>query len=242
MVSNKNINELANKFESTFSDGNGVELGNRLRTEDESIAEELIGMALRNEKFPMDANMYNVKADIIIKPGMSNEEWANGYVDAQNIETQEEFQQALKDDLFYFISDNLNRTNISVKIYDSLKEWLEKHGTVEYLAQEMEKAYEPQEFEEVIKIEASTEVEEKVKHALSEEGFPPNTDVKNVDYLIANPKITATYEGLAERHIDDVESSGSVQGYINSRFYKDIIRDNAFSFDVEITTDPEDLY
>lgn len=241
MATEKQIQEVASNFESTFGDGNGTELGNRLRTEDEATAEEIVDQFLRAEQFPMDANIYNVNVDIIIQSGMSNELWAESYIDAHDITTSEEIQRAKSEDMFYFINDNLDKTKIFVKVNESLREWLEEHGTVEYLAQEMEKAYEPQELEEIIPIEASTEVMEKLRNALSEEGFPSDVDVDEVEYLIANVKLTATYEALAERHIDDIEASGSVQSYIRNQFYTDIINENVFDFDVEITSDPEDF-
>lgn len=239
MATKRQIEELASRFSNEFSDG--VELGQKFRADDEKTAEEITDQALRSEKFPIDANMYNTKIDIIISNGMSDEEWAESYIEAHNIGTSEEFQQALNDDLYFFIADNLNKTKISVKIHDSLKEWLEKHGTVEYLAEEMEKAYEENELEEIIPVEDKTEVDEKLRQALSEEGFPSDTDVDEIEYLINNVKLTTTYEALAEKHIDDIESSGSVQNYINNRFYQDIIKDDAYNFEVEITSDPEEF-
>ncbi len=238
MATEKQIETLTNEFDKIFSDK--LELGDRLRTEDEVIAEEITDQALRSEKFPIDANMYNTQIDILIDSGMSTEEWAKSYLDAHNIESREDFQNALNDDLYYFVIDNLEKTKINVIIRESLKEWLEKHGTIEYLTQEMEKAFEPSELEYLIEVEAPTVVNEKLREALREEGFPPNTDVSELEYDITDVKLTATFEGLAEKHIDDIESSGGVSSYINNRFEKDIISDEAYSFDVEILSDPED--
>lgn len=235
------IKDLTKKFEDLFEEGNGSEIGSRFSSDGEATAENIVDNALKSEAFPIDANMYNVKNTIYIKPGMSTREWAESYIDAKEIETNEEFQSALNDDLYYFVADNLDKTAIEVKIEDSLSEWLEKHGTVEYLEKKMEKAYEPIEFEEIIKFEADTSVQEKVNLAITEEGFPPNTTYEDVEYLITDVKLTETFESLAERHIDDVEPSGSVTNYINNRFYKDIIKDDVFTFEVEITSDPEDF-
>lgn len=238
MATEKQIETLTNEFDKIFSDK--LELGDRLRTEDEVIAEEITDQALRSEKFPIDANMYNTQIDILIDSGMSTEEWAKSYLDAHNIESREDFQNALNDDLYYFVIDNLEKTKINVIIRESLKEWLEKHGTIEYLTQEMEKAFEPSELEYLIEVEAPTVVNEKLREALREEGFPPNTDVSELEYNITDVKLTATFEGLAEKHIDDIESSGGVSNYISNRFEKDIISDEAYSFDIEILSDPED--
>lgn len=238
MATEKQIETLTNEFDKIFSDK--LELGDRLRTEDEVIAEEITDQALRSEKFPIDANMYNTQIDILIDSGMSTEEWAKSYLDAHNIESREDFQNALNDDLYYFVIDNLEKTKINVIIRESLKEWLEKHGTIEYLTQEMEKAFEPSELENLIEVEAPTVVNEKLREALREEGFPPNTDVSELEYDITDVKLTATFEGLAEKHIDDIESSGGVSSYISNRFEKDIISDEAYSFDIEILSDPED--
>lgn len=238
MATEKQIETLTNEFDKIFSDK--LELGDRLRTEDEVIAEEITDQALRSEKFPIDANMYNTQIDILIDSGMSTEEWAKSYLDAHNIESREDFQNALNDDLYYFVTDNLEKTKINVIIRESLKEWLEKHGTIEYLTQEMEKAFEPSELENLIEVEAPTVVNEKLREALREEGFPPNTDVSELEYDITDVKLTATFEGLAEKHIDDIESSGGVSSYISNRFEKDIISDEAYSFDIEILSDPED--
>lgn len=238
MATEKQIETLTNEFDKIFSDK--LELGYRLRTEDEVIAEEITDQALRSEKFPIDANMYNTQIDILIDSGMSTEEWAKSYLDAHNIESREDFQNALNDDLYYFVIDNLEKTKINVIIRESLKEWLEKHGTIEYLTQEMEKAFEPSELEYLIEVEAPTVVNEKLREALREEGFPPNTDVSELEYNITDVKLTATFEGLAEKHIDDIESSGGVSNYISNRFEKDIISDEAYSFDIEILSDPED--
>lgn len=238
MATEKQIETLTNEFDKIFSDK--LELGDRLRTEDEVIAEEITDQALRSEKFPIDANMYNTQIDILIDSGMSTEEWAKSYLDAHNIESREDFQNALNDDLYYFVTDNLEKTKINVIIRESLKEWLEKHGTIEYLTQEMEKAFEPSELEYLIEVEAPTVVNEKLREALREEGFPPNTDVSELEYDITDVKLTATFEGLAEKHIDDIESSGGVSNYISNRFEKDIISDEAYSFDIEILSDPED--
>ena len=238
MATEKQIEKLTKEFDKTFSDK--LELGYRLHIEDEVIAEEITDQALRSEKFPIDANMYNTQIDILIDSGMSTEEWAKSYLDAHNIESREDFQNALNDDLYYFVIDNLEKTKINVIIRESLKEWLEKHGTIEYLTQEMEKAFEPSELEYLIEVEAPTVVNEKLREALREEGFPPNTDVSELEYDITDVKLTATFEGLAEKHIDDIESSGGVSSYISNRFEKDIISDEAYSFDIEILSDPED--
>lgn len=238
MATEKQIEKLTKEFDKTFS--NKLELGNRLRIEDEATSEEITDQALRSEKFPIDANMYNIQIDILIDSGMSTEEWAKSYLDAHNIESREDFQNALNDDLYYFVIDNLEKTKINVIIRESLKEWLEKHGTIEYLTQEMEKAFEPSELENLIEVEAPTVVNEKLREALREEGFPPNTDVSELEYDITDVKLTATFEGLAEKHIDDIESSGGVSSYISNRFEKDIISDEAYSFDIEILSDPED--
>ena len=238
MATEKQIETLTNEFDKIFSDK--LELGDRLRTEDEVIAEEITDQALRSEKFPIDANMYNTQIDILIDSGMSTEEWAKSYLDAHNIESREDFQNSLNDDLYYFVTDNLEKTKINVIIRESLKEWLEKQGTIEYLTQEMEKAFEPSELENLIEVEAPTVVNEKLREALREEGFPPNTDVSELEYDITDVKLTATFEGLAEKHIDDIESSGGVSSYISNRFEKDIISDEAYSFDIEILSDPED--
>lgn len=238
MATEKQIEKLTKEFDKTFS--NKLELGNRLRIEDEATAEEITDQALRSEKFPIDANMYNTQIDILIDSGMSTEEWAKSYLDAHNIESREDFQNALNDDLYYFVIDNLEKTKINVIIRESLKEWLEKHGTIEYLTQEMEKAFEPSELENLIEVEAPTVVNEKLREALREEGFPPNTDVSELEYDITDVKLTATFEGLAEKHIDDIEYSGGVSSYISNRFEKDIISDEAYSFDIEILSDPED--
>lgn len=107
MATEKQIETLTNEFDKIFSDK--LELGYRLRTEDEVIAEEITDQALRSEKFPIDANMYNTQIDILIDSGMSTEEWAKSYLDAHNIESREDFQNALNDDLYYFVIDNLEK-------------------------------------------------------------------------------------------------------------------------------------
>lgn len=239
-LSEVKIKQLEDKFEETFDDSNGLELGIRFRADDEATAEEIIDEALQAESFPMDANMYNVKADILIHKGMSEGDWAEHYIDAHDIDDNN-FSTTLNDDLYYFISENLDKTAIEVQIKENLVEWLDKHGTVDYLEKKMEDNYEEIEIQEMIEHEEKIEVLQKVEEALKEEGFPESVTPNMVDYGVYDVKLTETFESLAERHIDDVESHGGVTKYIDNQFYKDIINDNVFTFKVEILSDREDF-
>lgn len=239
-INEAKIKQIEDKFEETFNDGNGLELGQRFRTDDEATAEDIIDQALQAESFPMDANMYNVNADILIHKGMSEENWAEHYINVHDIDDAK-FQSALNADLYYFISENLEKTQIEVDIKDNLAEWLDKHGTVEYLEKKMEDNYEEIEIREIIENEEKIEVQQKVQEALKEEGFPENVTPNMVEYSVYDVKLTETFESLAERHIDEVESYGGVTKYIDNQFYKDIINDNVFTFSVEILSDREDF-
>lgn len=240
-LSESKIKELEKKFEETFGESNGLELGGRFRTDDEYTAEDIIDQALKSESFPMDANMYNVSADILIHSGMSNEDWAEHYVNVHDVSNNEEFQLAITDDLYYFITENLEKTKIEVDIKDDLATWLDKHGTVEYLEKKMEDNYDVLEIQEIIEQSSQIEIQQKVKEALNEEGFPSNVEPQQVDYGIYDIKLTETFESLAERHIDDIEKYGGVSKYIKDQFYNDIITDNVITYSVDILSDREDF-
>lgn len=240
-LSEAKIKQLENKFDEAFDDSDGLALGHRFTTDDEATAEDIIDQALKSESFPMDANMYNVKADILIHRGMSSADWAEYYVNEKDISDEDKFQTALNDDLYYFITENLEKTSIEVKIKDNLAEWLDKHGTVEYLESKMEKEYEVIVLQEMIELQEPIEVQQKVQQTLSEEGFPENVTADDVDYSVYDIKLTESFESLAERHIDDIEQHGGVTKYIKDQFYKDIVDDNLYTFNVEITSDREDF-
>ncbi|OEK58871.1 hypothetical protein [Staphylococcus equorum] len=240
-ISEAKIKQLENKFDEAFDDNNGLELGKRFRTDDEATAEEIIDQALKSESFPMDANIYNVTADILIHKGRSTEDWAEHYINDKDISDEESFQTALNDDVYYFISENLEKTQIEVDIRDNLAVWLDKHGTVEYLESKMENEYEVIIIQEMIELQEPIEVQQKVKQALSEEGFPENVTADDVDYSVYDIKLTESFESLAERHIDDIEKHGGVDKYIKEQFYKDIINENLYTFSVDIESDREDF-
>ncbi|MDK7284287.1 methylmalonyl-CoA mutase family protein [Staphylococcus pettenkoferi] len=240
-LSDTQIEELAEKFEETFNEGNGKELGARFRVDDEATSEDIIDQALMSENFPMDANMYNVETEILIHSGMSTEDWAEEYIEAHNVSNDEEFQFALNDDLYDFITENLEKTSIEVNIKESLATWLEEHGTVEYLEQEMEKNYEVIIMQELIEQSSDYEIHQKVKEALNEEGFPDEVRPEDVDYGVYDIKLTESFESLAERHIDDIEQYGGVSQYIKDEFHQDIIDDEAYTFSVSIESDREDF-
>lgn len=240
-LSETKINQLEKKFDEMFSEGEGSIIGRRFMSEDEATSEDIIDQALRTEKFPMDANMYNVKSEIYIHKGRSEQDWAEHFIEEQNV-NEENFQAKVNDEeLYYFITENLDKTNIQVEIKENLAEWLDKHGTVEYLEKKMEDEYEAIILQEFIETEDSVEVRQKAEQTLKEEGFPEHVTVNMVDYSVYDVKLTETFESLAERHIDDIERYGGVSKYIKNQFYKDIAKDNVYTFNVEILSDREDF-
>lgn len=232
-------NQLADKFSQIFSEEK-YELGQRLRTEDEVTYERIIDQALKAEAFPIDANAFNVEHTLFINQGQSAEQWANDFIEETQISTAEEFNNAINHHLYPHIFDNLDKTSLNVEIKEDLQHWLEKHGTVEYLEEEMQKEFDVHEFEEYIMQEDDDKKKEKIKEALREEGFPEKLNPDDVNYLINNIRLKVSFEELAERHIDEVEASGGVTPYLNNRFYKDILNANAYDYDVEITEDIQD--
>src|SRR5699024_12681435 len=97
------IKQIEDKFEETFNDANGLEVGQRFRTDDEATAEDIIDQALQAESFPMDANMNNLNADILIQKGMSEENWAEHNINVHDKEDTK-YQSELNNDLYSFIS------------------------------------------------------------------------------------------------------------------------------------------
>ncbi|HGO1493021.1 TPA: hypothetical protein ACK0CK_002644 [Staphylococcus aureus] len=237
-ITNHGIELLGQKFEGLFTS----ELGHQFASEEEYLADQIIDYALKDEGFPIDANMYNVKASIQISSKIQGEDWAEDYVESQDLETDEELQQINENDLIGYIFDNMDKVDVVVNIDDSLEEWLEEHGTVEYLEEKMEDAFDELEFIELIEQNAKNDsaIIEKTEEALREEGFPDNVTASDVDIYASNVKLTVPFETIAEHHIDDIESSGGVSNYINNKFYDDILNEGLYDFDLEIASDIED--
>ena len=107
----------------------------------------------------------------------------------------------------------------------------------------MEIYYDPTELEEMIRQNNDEVVYEKVKEQLLEEGFPEDVTPDDVDFIIYDAKLEKTFDDLAVEFIDDVNQNyNTVQDYLKTQFYMDIVRnDRNYDFEVELTTDPEDF-
>lgn len=240
-ITNKQFESITEQFEKAFANN---EIGDLLRTEDEPTYEYIVNEALEEEGFPQDANHYNVNHTLMVSEGTSLEDWTERFVNDFNIETSEEVKVAnTEDNVNAYILDNIDNTKTDVLINDELEEWIEEHGTEEYLEQRMEEFFDEHEFGEMLEQNATDEVNEKIKEALQDEGFPENTKPDDVSYLVDynSIKIEIPFADLAEQHIDDVESQGTVQNYLERRFYEDILDTGKYDFDIEVTSDPEDF-
>lgn len=234
---------LEGYFEVAFSN-QGLELAEQLQMDDEVTYEDIVDDALTAQAFPKDANHYNVTHRLNINAGQSIEKWAEDFIDEEGIENNEDFNTLVSQyDVQYFILNHIDRTQTHVEIIDDLEEWIEHHGTEEYLEKRMEQHYDSHEFEEIIAQEDTDKVLDKVRESLKDEGFPDSVEPSDVTYLIDTNsiKITIPFQDLASQHIDDVESNGTVQGYLDNQFYSDIINADKYDFEVEVTSDVEDF-
>ena len=200
---------------------------------------------LRMEGFPKEATHENVKYMYKIENKLSLDMWVEMFVMRYDLEgaSDVDVEKCVDDDFLVLevILENIESVDLKLIIQESLATWLEEHGTVEYLEQEMEKNYEVIIMQELIEQSSDYEIHQKVKEALNEEGFPDEVRPEDVDYGVYDIKLTESFESLAERHIDDIEQYGGVSQYIKDEFHQDIIDDEAYTFSVSIESDREDF-
>lgn len=233
--------QITKTFEELFSDN---QIATLLEQEDEPTYEYFVNDALEAQGFPVDANHYNTDVSMIISSGISYEDWTERYINDLNIETATDLQVANdENNVSAYILDNINSTNVDVLVDNELEEWIEEHGTEEYLEQRMEEYFDFLEFGELLEQEATDEVNAKLKESIAEDGFPEGTKPSDVTYLVDSNSIRLTipFGDLAEIHIDDVEQYGKVQSYLDKQFYNDVLDTGRYDFDVEITSDVEDF-
>ncbi|WP_113589804.1 hypothetical protein [Staphylococcus aureus] len=233
------IKNLGERYEDVFSDNIGL----IYESEYAEDAEVIINSALKDEGFPEEATMINTKAYLDIKPKINFEEWAEGFLDEKQVETKEEYDSINNDDLMYYVFDNLDKADVEVRIEDSLEEWLDEHGTVEYLAQEMENSFESAYLEEVIEFNNgyNDDINEKIRLAMREEGFSEDVDTTDVEFMLYDVRLTTTFEDFAEEQIMCIENVGGVARYLENDFYDEILASGYYDFEVEITSDVEEF-
>lgn len=244
-LSQAQLDKLAQAFDHQFTD-NKRELGNRLREEYEYEYDQEFSETLEGEGFPTPhANYMNVNHYTEIESRLSMDDWATFVEDNDVVSDSDGFDAYIGDEnnIVYTIMNNLEQTNINFIIEEELSEWIESHPTEAYLSEEMERYYEPTELEEIIRQSNDEVVHDKVKEQLLEEGFPEDVKPDEVDFLIYDVKLEKTFDDLAIEFIDDVNQSyNSVQDYLKTQFYIDVVRnDRNYDFEVELTTDPEEF-
>lgn len=244
-LSNQQIQKLADKFSDIFTDEKR-ELGDRLLLEYEYDYDQEFSEFLDSEGFPTpQANYMNVMHYAEIESNIDFEQWAEIASEDEDINGQDDFESYLNDDdnFFYTIMNNMDSATVNFYIEEELQEWIESHPTEAYLSEEMEKFYDPTEFEEVIRQNNDEVVHDKVKEALSEEGFPEDTNPDDVDFNVYDVQLNKTFDDFAVEFIDDVNQSyDSVKDYLETQFYIDVISNESnYDFEVEITSDPEDF-
>ncbi|HDF3152062.1 TPA: hypothetical protein PEE30_002643 [Staphylococcus aureus] len=240
MTNTKEI--IENKFSLAFEE---IDLGEEYIKKDEDVIDEIIQDVLINEGFPQEANRGNTKVKIIIGAGKDGlEDWAENYIEKENVESLEEAQSIKDEDIINFIFDNIDFADVKIEIDEGVVEWYERNPDQEYLELLLEHDTQSLIFNHVHEIEEGELDAELVQEALIEtmkiEGFYGEVNIADIEYEV-NPYVNVSAGKLAEELIADVQQSEmEATEYLEREFTQYILRNRYYDIDILIIGETSD--
>lgn len=230
-ASEQAIQKLAERVENAFEN----ELDNKQLAEYEPyMYEEMVQTALKQMGFPDNANNQNVDFDFSIKSKIPYTEWAE--IMFEQFAYHEGNPHALADDnIRMYILYHLDKADIKITANEEVSEFQEKHPTIEYLVEAIERHKNYDEFVEAIKQQAPDAVKEAVEQQANEEGINYD-DISELEYNITHATQTISIEEYAEAVKSQIGIKyGTVANFAENHLYDDIIARNDYRFNIEIS-------
>lgn len=230
---------LNQKFQESF---NSPELEDRFKTEYNEAYQKMAEEILQEQGFPKYVDVNKGNFGVKITPKSGTDVFVDYVQETDEIESDEEFEAVRNDAEFFseIILKNLRETNMSFEIREDPTEYLERNPTESYLAKEMEKYFNPTEFEVVLK--ETNEFEEDLREVAEEEGFGSDVDLNKIEYRIEDLKVADSFDYYAEIYLDEghIDEGKTVQTFLKSDFYNLLADGRHYECSIYITTDPEE--
>lgn len=215
-----------------------------LESSDAYLYEEFVNEALQQNDVPDDIEPRDIEHELKMKSKISADAWAEFLINEVFFEQDNALKAAIdnEDNLVETMLGNMDDNfDVEVELKEELSEVRNRKPTVESLTEVFNDEYEENEFVEHLRQNENEILLEKVKEVATENGFPSDVNVNNLEYSVTNVNLTHGFDILAERYLDDAESFGDARLYTQNNLYNILENEKAFIPDVEIDTDPSEL-
>lgn len=230
---------LNQKFQESF---NSPELEDKFKTEYNEAYKKMAEEILQEQGFPKYVDVNKGNFGVKITPKNGTDVFVDYVEETDEIESDEEFEAVRNDAEFFseIILKNLNETNMAFEIREDPSEYIERNPTESYLSKEMEKYFNPTEFEVVLK--ETDEFKEDLAEVAEEEGFDADVDLDKLDYKVEGLKVADSFDYYAELYLDEghFDDGNTVQSFLRRDFYRLLADGRNYECTIRITTDPEE--
>lgn len=215
-----------------------------LESSDAYLYEEFVKQALQQNDVPDDIEPRDIEHELKMKSKISADAWAEFLINEVFFEQGNALKAAIdKEDILVetMLGNMEDNFDVEVELKEEISEVRNRKPTIESLTEIFNDEYDENEFVERLRQNENEILFEKVKEIATENGFPNNVNVNDLEYSVTNVNLTQGFDTLAERYLDDAESLGDARLYAQTNLYNILEDEKAFNPDVEIDMEPSEL-
>ncbi|MCH4441723.1 hypothetical protein [Staphylococcus haemolyticus] len=215
-----------------------------LESSDAYLYEEFVKQALQQNDVPDDIEARHIDHELKMKSKISGDAWAEFLINEVFFEQGNALKAAIdKEDILVetMLGNMEDNFDVEVELKEEISEVRNRKPTIESLTEIFNDEYDENEFVERLRQNENEILFEKVKEIATENGFPNNVNVNDLEYSVTNVNLTQGFDTLAERYLDDAESLGDARLYAQTNLYNILEDEKAFNPDVEIDMEPSEL-
>lgn len=236
------IKEVESKLADYMTNEYFMEIyGDELKNEVLFVAQE--------EGFPIESEdeIHRLDYDIDFGIDSDTEIYAEEFVDDHELDEldNDEQQAILNDDTAFEGFAQSYPISTEIFINTTLEEYIEYYPTYDYVATKVYEKYDYDELNSFLK-ENPEYIKEAIQDTLEVEGFPKDTDIKDIDFnVFANDN--GALDQLTEECLDAIYSNTAgykVSGWLDDLMYDvlaEYIKNGQYDVMIDILTEPEDL-